>query len=315
MAESRQQPVIAIFGPTGVGKTTCSIDLALHFDGEVVNADSRYLYCRLDIGVAKPTPAERKGVPHHLIDVFDPKEFITIAQVQKLALAAIADIQDRGRLPVLVGGTPLYMNAITQGWQIPEVAPDWDFRRQIESRIAAEGLASVVAELAKIDPEAAARSGTNPRRVIRALEIFHRTGTPMTRLEGRLPPPFSVLKIALTQPRPALYAALDARVDRQIEQGLIEEVRALLASGFSGGEPAFSAIGYRQLLPYLAGELSLPDAVAKIKTDTHRYVRHQLTWLRRADDLIWFDTTRPAWAELLRAQAGEWLADIRTREP
>ena len=123
MQEPRTQPLIAIFGPTGAGKTTCSIDLALQFGGEVVNADSRYLYRRLEIGVAKPTLAERRGVPHHLIDVFDPDEFITIALVQKLALKAIADIHHRGRLPILVGGTPLYMNAITQGWQIPEVAP------------------------------------------------------------------------------------------------------------------------------------------------------------------------------------------------
>jgi tRNA dimethylallyltransferase len=315
MPEPGRQPVIAIFGPTGAGKTACAIDLALRFGGEVVNADSRYLYRRLAIGVAKPTLAERRGVPHYLIDLFDPDEFITIAQVQKLALAAITDIHERSRLPILVGGTPLYMNAITEGWQIPEVAPDWEFRRAIERRIEREGLAAVVAELASIDPAAAVRSGSNPRRVIRALEIYHRTGSPMSSLEGRTPPPFSILKLALSRSRPELYADLDARVDRQIEEGLIEEVGALLASGLTGTEPAFSAIGYRQLLPYLAGDISLADAVASIKHDTHRYVRHQLTWLRRANDLVWFDTSQPGWDARVRDSVETWLADIRTDEP
>src|SRR6476469_6741111 len=152
--------VIAIFGPTGVGKTSAAIDLALRYNGEVVNADSRYLYRHLEIGVAKPTLEERRGVRHHLIDVFDPTDFITIAQVQRMAYAAIDDIVRRDKLPIVVGG------------RIPEFAPDWPFREQLAQRIDRDGLATIAAELARIDPVAAERSGQNPRRVIRALEIF-----------------------------------------------------------------------------------------------------------------------------------------------
>jgi tRNA dimethylallyltransferase len=282
--------VIAIFGPTGVGKTAAGIDLALRFNGEVVNADSRYLYRHLEIGVAKPTHEERRGVRHHLIDVFEPTEFITIAQVQQFAYAAIDEIAGRGKLPILIGGTPLYMNAIVDGWQIPEVAPDWELRDELARRIERDGLPSVVAELATIDPVAAGRSGQNPRRVIRALEIHHVTGRPMSDLEGKEPPPYRILRIALTRDRDELYRILDQRVDDQITAGLLDEVRGLLAMGMSGEEPAFSSIGYRQLLPVISGEQTLEQAVARIKHDTHRYVRHQMTWLRKTTGLHWIDT-------------------------
>jgi tRNA dimethylallyltransferase len=291
--------VIAIFGPTGVGKTAAAIDLALRYNGEVVNADSRYLYRHLEIGVAKPTHEERRGVRHHLIDVFDPIEFITIAQVQQLAYAAIDEIAASDNLPIVIGGTPLYMNAIVDGWQIPEVAPDWRLREELAQRIERDGLPSVVAELAAIDPVAAARSGQNPRRVIRALEIYHVIGQPMSALEGKEAPPYRILRIALTRDRDKLYANLDKRVDDQIAAGLLDEVRGLLAMGMSGEEPAFSSIGYRQLLPVLAGDQTLEQAVARIKHDTHRYVRHQMTWLRKTPGLNWIDTGKETWpAEL-----------------
>src|SRR5687768_2931240 len=221
MPDRSPPPLIAVFGPTGVGKTACAIDLALEFTGEVVNADSRYLYRHLEIGVAKPTLAERRGIPHHLIDVFDPAEHVTVAQVQRLAYAAINEIHSRGRVPILVGGTPLYMNSITEGWRIPEVAPDWAFRRTLEKRIEQEGLEQVTSELARIDPIAAERSGRNARRVIRALEIHHATGRPMSQLEGKEAPPYRMLKVALTREREELYRGLDARVDSQIDAGLV----------------------------------------------------------------------------------------------
>jgi tRNA dimethylallyltransferase len=302
-------PLIAVFGPTGVGKTACAIDLALEFTGEVVNADSRYLYRHLEIGVAKPTLAERRGIPHHLIDVFDPAEHVTVAQVQRLAYAAINEIHSRGRVPILVGGTPLYMNSITEGWRIPEVAPDWAFRRTLEKRIEQEGLEQVTSELARIDPIAAERSGRNARRVIRALEIHHATGRPMSQLEGKEAPPYRMLKVALTRDREELYRALDARVDAQIDAGLVDEVRRLVESGLTGDEPAFSSIGYRQLLPYLRGEITLADAVERIKSDTHRYVRHQMTWLRRGADLAWYDTGQDGWQERLRSRVADFLSD------
>ena len=314
MAEPEHPIVIAIFGPTGVGKTSAAIDLALRYNGEVVNADSRYLYRHLEIGVAKPTLEERRGVRHHLIDVFDPTDFITIAQVQQMAYAAIDDIVRRDKLPIVVGGTPLYMNAIVDGWRIPEVAPDWPFREHLAQRIDRDGLATIAAELAKIDPVAAERSGQNPRRVIRALEIYHVTGRPMSELEGKEPPPYRTLRIALTRDRDDLYRMLDSRVDDQIAAGLLDEVRGLIEMGMSGEDPAFSSIGYRQLLPVLAGEQSLEQAVARIKHDTHRYVRHQKTWLRKTPDLHWIDTGAETWKSELLALAHAHLGSASTTE-
>ena len=314
MVDSKQPFVIAIFGPTGVGKTAAGIDLALRYNGEVVNADSRYLYRHLEIGVAKPTHEERRGVRHHLIDVFDPTDFITIAQVQQMAYAAIDDILQRENLPIIVGGTPLYMNAIVDGWRIPEVAPDWTLREHLAQRIDREGLATIAAELTEIDPVAAKRSGRNPRRVIRALEIYHLTGVPMSELEGKEPPPYRILRVALTRDRDDLYRILDSRVDDQIAAGLIDEVRGLIAMGMSGEEPALSSIGYRQLLPVLAGEKPLEQAVAQIKHDTHRYVRHQMTWLRKTPGLHWIDMGDDAWQSELRVLAHAHLDSTSTTE-
>jgi len=306
--------VIAIFGPTGVGKTAAGIDLALRYNGEVVNADSRYLYRHLEIGVAKPTLEERRGVRHHLIDVFDPTDFITIAQVQQLTYEAIDEIAGRCKLPIVIGGTPLYMNAIIDGWRIPKVAPDWALREELAQRIEQDGLPAVVADLSAVDPVAAQRSGQNPRRVIRALEIHLATGRPMSELEGKEPPPYHILRIALTRNRDDLYWILDQRVDDQIAAGLLDEVRGLLAMGLSGEEPAFSSIGYRQLLPVIAGDQTLEQAAERIKHDTHRYVRHQMTWLRKTPGLHWIDTGNEAWLTELETLVHAHLASSSTTE-
>ena len=297
MPDSSFPPVVAIFGCTGVGKSGYAIHAARRFDGEIVNADSRYMYRDLTIGVAKPTHEEQESVRHHLLDLYDPHDHLSVSTVQRLAVGAIDDILARGKVPFLVGGTPLYMNAITEGWRVPEVAPDWEYRKQIEARIDEEGLASVLAELQEIDPILAARSGPNPRRVIRALEIHHVTGRPMSELEGKEPPPYRFLNLLLQRDRSELFARLDERVDHHIDEGLVDEVRGLLASGLSGTEPAFSSIGYRQLLPYLAGAESLDAGTDRIKRDTHRYVRHQTTWFRRRSDLISVDTGEAEWVE------------------
>jgi len=315
MTDSGNPPVIALYGPTGTGKTACAVELASSFGGEVVNADSRYLYRHLNIGVAKPTLEERRGVSHHLIDIFEPQDVITIAQVQQLAYAAMNDITARGALAILAGGTPLYMNAIVEGWQIPEVAPDWDFRNELAARIEREGLASVAAELAIIDPAAFARSGQNSRRVIRALEVFKVTGFPMSTLEGKEPPPYRILKVALTRDREDLYPLLDQRIDDQIAQGLLAEVRGLMNMGMTGEEPAFSAIGYRQLVPVIAGVQSLDQAVARIKHDTHRYVRHQMTWLRRIPDLHWVETGTDDWQLRVKTLVEQHIESTSTCEP
>ena len=288
---------MVIAGPTAVGKTRAGIELARRFGGEVVSADSRYLYRGLDIGVAKPTPEEQRGVPHHLIDVANPDEPMSLATFQEMAMAAIAGVHGRGRLPLLVGGTPLYVNAVVEGWRIPRVPPNPAFRADLEAEAAREGVVPLAVRLAAVDPVAAARSGTNLRRIIRALEIHATTRRPMSELEGKGPRPFVTLELGLTMPRDRLRAAIDVRVDDQIARGLVAEVRGLLAARIAPDAPAMSSLGYRQLLPYLSGEATLEEAVAQIKADTHRYVRHQETWLRRNPRLIPIDVTQDDWLE------------------
>jgi tRNA dimethylallyltransferase len=215
---------------------------------------------------------------------------------QELAMNAIGEILTRGRLPILVGGTPLYLNAVVEGWRIPRVPPNPSFRAQLEVEAAADGLAPLARRLADLDPVAAERSGANLRRVIRALEIFDATGIPMSELEGKGPRPFETLELGLTMPRDLLYAAIDRRVDDQIERGLVEEVRVLLASGLADA-PSMSALGYRQLVPFLRGEVALDEAVERIKLDTHRYVRHQETWLKKNRRLTLVDVTEVIWLD------------------
>lgn len=312
----RNKPVIAIVGPTSVGKTATAIRLALEFDGEVVSADSRYLYRGMDIGTDKPTLEERRGVRHHLIDILDPRDDYSLALFVRDARAAIEEIQERGKLPIVAGGTPLYLRALLEGWRIPAAPPNPELRAALEFRARTEGPAILHAELARVDPRAAARiPPTNVRRVIRALEIFIQTGRPMTELEGREPPPWRVLWVGLTMPREELYRRIDERVERQIQRGLVEEVERLLAAGVPANAPALTALGYRQIVAYLEGRTSLEEAIARIKYDTHRYARHQLTWLRRLPQIEWFDVTSAEWYEALRERVRVFLTENETVQP
>lgn len=299
--------IVVISGPTAIGKTALGIALAHRFGGEVVNADSRYLYRGFDIGVAKPDVLERQGVPHHLIDILPPDGEMSLARYQDLAMAAIAGILGRQRLPLLVGGTPLYINAVVEGWQIPRVPPNPPLRATLEAEAREHGAERIQARLQAIDPVSAARCGSNLRRVIRSLEVYEATGIPMSAQEGKGPPPFDALELGLTLSRDTLYRAIDNRVTEQIARGLVAEIKALLEGGVSPDAPAMSSLGYRQLLPYLRDEVTLDAALERIKFDTHRYVRHQETWLRRNPRLIWFDTAQPGWTEQVFAQVAEFL--------
>jgi tRNA dimethylallyltransferase len=274
--------LLAVVGPTGVGKSRLALQLAQDFDGEIVSADSRQIYRYMDIGTAKPTKEELALVPHHLIDIIDPDQDFSLAQYQKLADEAIADIQKRGKLAILVGGSGLYVWAVLEGWEIPKVAPDIKLRRRLEG----VGKEELYRELAKVDPAAAQRiDPRNVRRIIRALEVYRGTEAPISRLQLKAKPVFNTLIIGLTVDRIELYRRIDQRVDEMIRLWLVDEVKGLV--------PAMSGIGYKQIGMYLRGELTLPTATQQIKFETHRLVRHQYSWFRLKDDRIeWFDIQR-----------------------
>jgi tRNA dimethylallyltransferase len=300
--------IVVISGPTAVGKTTLGIELAFELGGEVVNADSRYLYRGFDIGVAKPDPIERRGVLHHLIDVLPSDGEMSLARYQDLAMAAISGILGRHNLPLLVGGTPLYVNAVVEGWNIPRVPPNPALRATLEQEANVKGISALSEQLRAVDPIAAARCGHNLRRIIRALEVFIESGTPMSAQEGKGPPPFNALEFGLTCSRQTLYQVIDQRVTDQIERGLVAEVRTLLEGGVPEDAPAMSSLGYRQLLPYLHGDISLDAAIERIRHDTHRYVRHQETWLRRNPRLIWVDTAESGWKKTVADRVRSFLS-------
>jgi len=285
------KPVIAIIGPTGIGKTALAINLALQYGGEIINAESRQVYRFMNVGTAKPTEEQLALVPHHLIDIINPEENFNLAQYQALACAAIKDIQQRGKLPLLVGGTGQYIWAVLEGWVVPAVPPDTEYRRLLEQK-AADGKADeLYVALRKADPAVAAKIDPhNVRRVIRALEIIQKTDRPFSVQRKKQPPWFEFRIIGLTMERKALYARVDARVDDMIQQGFVDEVKSLLSRGYSLELPSMSSIGYREIGQYLQGEMSLPEAVEKIKTGTHRFIRHQYAWFKKTDARIeWHD--------------------------
>jgi tRNA dimethylallyltransferase len=302
--------LIAVVGATAVGKTRAAIRLARIINGEVVSADSRYLYRGFTIGTATPSEAEMEGVPHHLISFLDSTNDYSLTLYLRDALRAIDEVHQRGHVPILAGGTPLYVNALLEGWQVPEVPPDVAFRAAMEAVARNEGALTLHDRLARVDSLAAERiPPANVRRVIRALEIHRQTGRRMTELEAKSPPPFDALIAGLTLPRDELYRRIDARVDDQMEQGLVDEVRGLLDAGVPSGSPAMSAIGYPEILSYLHGEASLDEAVQRIKFHTHRYARHQLTWLKRMAGVQWFDPRETKWFENLVTLVQAFLSE------
>ena len=297
--------LLAIIGPTGIGKTKLAIQLALHFNGEIINADSRQIYRYMDIGTAKPTKEELAAVPHHLVDIIEPNEEFSLAEYQQLAEKTIQDIQARGKIPFLVGGSGLYVWAVLEGWVVPKVAPDVPFRRELEKKAEMGQGADLYQELTQIDPAAAEKIDPhNIRRVIRAIEVNKLSKTPFSALQKKQPPPFKSLIIGLTADRKELYRRADERVDNMLKQGFVEEVRTLLKMGYNLSLPAMSSIGYREIGQYLSGEMTLDEAVYKIKTGTHRFIRHQYAWFRLNDERIkWFDVEKAPEAEINRTVA------------
>ena len=288
----RVQPeLLAIVGPTATGKTALAVRLAEHFGGEIINADSRQVYRGMDIGTAEPTPEERARVRHWLVDVVNPDEAFSLGRFLDLAHEALDDCWSRGVLPVLAGGTGQYVWALIEGWQVPRVAPDPALRAELEALAAREGPAPLLAELDRVDPAYAERvDRSNLRRVVRALEVYRRTGQPISACQTRQPLDCEVTVIGLACPRDELYRRIDARVDAMIAAGLVDEVRGLIERSYGCTLPSMSGIGYRQVCQHLGGGLSLEEAVERIKTETHRLARMQHAWFRPDDARIaWLD--------------------------
>lgn len=286
----RTRPLIVILGPTGVGKTEIAIKVAQQFQGEIISADSRLFYRGMDIGTAKPTPEELACVPHHLIDVADPDQDWSLAVYLPRALAAIQDIQQRGKLPFLVGGTGQYVQAVIQGWDLPEIKPNPRLRSVLEcwaDKIGADGMRS---RLAALDPSAAENiDGPNLRRMIRAMEVILTSGRKFSSQKTKSGSRFDVFQVGLIRSREELYQRIDLRIEKMLQLGLVAEVQGLLDAGYAPDLPALSAIGYRQIIAHLLEGVDLEEAVRQIRSKTRKYVRQQANWFKENDpEIHWF---------------------------
>lgn len=283
-----------ICGPTAVGKTELTLRLAESFDAEIISADSRQVYRLMDIGTAKPTPAEQQQVRHHLIDVIWPSEEFHVARFISLAEAAMQTIRFRNKLPFLVGGTGLYIKALTEGL-LDAPGADPELRKHLHEKAAHEGSEVLHAELAGVDPESAARLHANDLvRIVRALEVFRQSGIPLSRLQdehGFRTADYRTLKIGLTCERETLYRRIDRRSEAMFRQGLLEEAESILQAGYDPDLKIFRTIGYRQAFALLRGEMTREEAVDDLKRSTRRYAKQQITWFRKDKSIIWLESS------------------------
>jgi tRNA dimethylallyltransferase len=281
-----------ILGPTAVGKTDVAIRLAERWGGEIISADSSAVYRGLDIGSAKPTPAEQRRVRFHLIDVADPSEVFTAARFRELALQAMADIQARGKRVLIVGGTGLYLRVLLHGFSLAPPPADPEVRARWKAEVERVGAPALHARLQQIDPLAAARIHPNDAvRITRAFEVYDMTGAPISQWQQRANAELPALKIGLTMPREQLYARIDQRVDKMIAQGMLEEVRTLLQNGYNPEQPALKGLGYRHLIGYIQGRVSWDESVRLWKRDTRRLAKRQMTWFRTEPGVHWVDAS------------------------
>ena len=284
--------ILVICGPTASGKTALAVELALRHRGEVVSADSMQIYRRMDIGTAKPTQAEMRGVPHHMLDVADPEEDFSVARYVDMAAKCVDDILSRGKLPILAGGTGLYIDSLLSGRTFAPFQPDSPLRGQLEEQLRREGGAAMLARLAQVDPDSAARLHPNDeKRIVRALEVYQSTGKTITQhnLETQaIPPRYDALTLALAfERREDMWSRIDRRVDQMMDQGLVDEVQRLLDSGVPAKCTAMQAIGYKEMAAALLSGGDVRSAAEEIQLRSRQYAKRQLTWFRRNKAARW----------------------------
>lgn len=283
-----KKPLIVILGPTASGKTALSLKLAHDFNGEIISTDSRQIYKEMDIGTDAILPAQQEGIPHHLLGIAKPDKTITTAEYTELALEKIKEIYKRKHVPILVGGTGLYISSIIFSYQIPRVPPDEKLRAKLYKEAEKKGNEFVHAKLAKLDPEAAKRiHPNNLRYVVRALEINLTTGE--NKVDVKKKSPFDTFLIGLNWNREKLYERVNLRVDLQLKRGLLDEVKTLLKKGYKEDSPAMSSLGVKEIIPYLKGKATLDECVEVLKKNTRNYAKRQMTWFRRYDNVHWLE--------------------------
>lgn len=303
--------IVVICGPTASGKTALSIALAKAFDGEVVSADSMQIYRRMDIGTAKPTKQEMDGVPHHMLDVAEPGEAYSVSRYVEEATACVEDILARGKLPIVCGGTGLYIDGLIRGTDYQPAGTDNGIREQLDGEWEAQGAEEMMARLAAVDPDSVVRLHlSDKRRILRALEVYLATGETITVHNARtkaIPPRYEAVMIGLnTEPRQILYDRIDRRVGGMLEQGLLQEVKCLLEDGLLDGTAA-QAIGYKELLAYFRGEMTLETAADLIRQKSRNYAKRQLTWFRRDERVKWIVYNAPEAAQAVLQEATNYL--------
>ena len=296
-----KRPLIVLTGPTAVGKTSLSISLAKAVNGEIISADSMQVYKKMDIGSAKIRPEEMQGVKHYLVDVLEPEEEFHIVKFQQMAKEAMEEIYEKGKIPILVGGTGFYIQAVTRDIDFTEAQQENTYRAELEKLAETEGAEYLHDRLKEVDPTSADTiHANNVKRVIRALEFYHQNGTPISahnEEQKKQTSPYNLAYFVLNAPRDILYERIDKRVDQMLEEGLVKEVEGLKREGYHRGMVSMQGLGYKEILAYLEGEYPLEEAVRILKRDTRHFAKRQLTWFRRESDVIWVDKDKFHWDE------------------
>ena len=305
--------IICVVGPTASGKTALAVELAKEVNGEVVSCDSMQIYRRMDIGTAKPTKDEMQGIRHHMIDICDPTEDFSVSRYCEMATPIVDDILSRGKTAVIAGGTGLYVDSLIRGNDFAPI-PATGHRERLEKQLEAEGLESLLTQLRAIDPEAAERSQGNPRRIIRALEVYFETGETITTHNLRtqaIPPRYQPIWIGLDfAKRSDLYDRIDRRVEIMLELGLLKEIEALLSSGIPEKATAMQAIGYKEFVDAMAGRCSIESAAAQVQQSSRRYAKRQLTWFKRNENMNWILRTPDTTPEEIMENARQILRNF-----